>query len=161
MMQPHEDVTGTDRSASDLLSLDDRALEHRDALIAMAYVLSQVTVVGNPAPIVQRIRARMVTPAVGDLVVETTRAMGARDKLRVRGFGVLLADRIEWAETDAEWAAACDGDPSLLDTDRTTERVYYIQYGPTPNDVCRWVDCEFLALPTLLEHSRAELRRLE
>jgi hypothetical protein len=37
--------------------------------------------------------------------------------------------------------------PELGDTNRATEHVYYIQCGPAPNDVCRWTDCEFLALP--------------
>lgn len=147
LKQPHEDIVGTDRSASDLLSLDDRALEHRDALIVMARSLHTAALVGNRAPAVHRIYVRMTNPTPGDLVVETTRAMRAIGDLRVRGFGILLAQRTEWTDTDAEWAAAKEEDPSLIEADRSAEPVYYVQYGPAPADVCRWVNCEFLTLP--------------
>ena len=146
LKQPHEDIVGTDRSASDLLSLEDRAVEHRDALIAMTRALHSATLVGNPAPIAHRIYVRMTNPAPGDLVIETTRCMYATNDLRAKGFGILLAQRTEWVDTDAEWAAAKEEDPSLTEADRSAESVYYVQYGPSPTDICRWTNCEFLAL---------------
>ena len=52
--QPFEGIGGTERQ-SFLLSLEDEATEHREALMRMAKHLRNACLVGNQAPIVTRI----------------------------------------------------------------------------------------------------------
>ena len=140
--QPHEGISGTDLTGHWLLSLDERAVAHRDTLLAMALHLRTATLVGSPAPVVQRMSERMRNPVPGDLAC-SAEAMhrGPRADLdyRTKGLGILLARRREWAETHAEWTHACllnRWDP--LTEERITDDAYYLQYGPEPGDVCRW-----------------------
>lgn len=147
LKQPHEGVTGLDRPDY-LLSLDDRALAHRDALIAMASHLSGACLVGDPAPIVERMDKRIRAPQPGDLVVEVSTQYTADAGRRIKGLGILLEQRVEWWETDAEWEAIKAEDGTLEDAERMTDRAWYIQYGPEPGDVCRWVNCQFTVIPT-------------
>lgn len=138
--QPHEDITGTDRTGDYLLSLDDPATAHREALIAMARLLREACLVGRPAPIVARIGERIHTPQIGDLVVEQS-AIWTRP---AEGFGYLIERREEYWHTDEQWQAdlaAWCGDP------RPTDEAWYVQYGPQPVDVCRWTNCSFIVLP--------------
>lgn len=147
MKQPREDISGSPLS-DDLLSLDERAIAHRDALISMAKLLHTACLVGNAAPVVTRMYDRMKEPRPGDLVVERTSAMYSRnpdDKLK--GFGILIETRTEWASSDEEWAAQLAEEAVLVEDDRSTVTAWYIQYGPAPVDVCRWTNCEFIALP--------------
>lgn len=153
MKQPHEGVRGQPRQ-SYLLSLDERALEHRDALMAMASHLHDACLVGEPAPKVARMYERIREPQIGDLVIETT-TMNRRDQdARVKGFGVLLERREEWWESDEDWSAAKAEDGSLTDADRATDDAWYIQYGPEPADVCRWTNCSFITVPVDLDMFR-------
>lgn len=148
--QPHEDVTGTDRSGDDMLSLDERAFPARFALIAMARHLQTATLVGNQAPIAAEIYQRIRHPRVGDLVVESSVGTHTKDPLRkVPAFGYLIEKRREWWHTDAEWAALLAEDPDAYggDDQRPTDTAWYVQYGPAPGDVYRWVNCDFLAIP--------------
>src|SRR5580765_304666 len=146
--QPFEGIRGTEHG-SWLLSLDERAIAHREFLIEMAHHLSTATLVGNPAPVVRRINDRLRSPQPGDLVVTTEVMHGRRDPDdRLKGFGIFLAGRKEWCETDAEWITAClanDWDP--LTEERMTDTVFYIQYGPDPGDICRWHNSEAVVLP--------------
>jgi hypothetical protein len=149
--QPHEGITGTGRD-DDLLSLDDRAVAHRDALIAMARHLSSATLVGHPAPVVRRIRDRLDQPEPGDLVVTVEVMHGNRDTdTRIKGLGIFLGEREEWDSTDEQWAAFCEQeraggyDPEA--DGRETDRAFYIQYGPAAGDVCRWVNSRAVVLP--------------
>jgi hypothetical protein len=153
--QPREGITGTLRDEDDLLSLDEKAIPRRAMMCAMAKCLQRAVTVGQPAPVVQRMSERMRHPQPGDLVVETSR-MG-RQHPDVEAFGILLAHRREWWSTDAEWAAEMAGEPEeLRGTDnRPTDHAWYVQYGPRPEDVCRWVNCEFIAIP--LDPREAEI----
>lgn len=130
-----ESVLGVDRD-DELLSLDDAAIPRRDALITLT--LRQWNVYAEAAswdPEVAPRYERMKYPQVGDLVVEHTRAARSSDPIRrQRGFGFLLAERIE---------TMADSDPD----DPTMETAWYVQYGPAAGDVCRWVNCEFLTVP--------------
>jgi len=124
-MKPYEDVNGTQR-ADDLLSLEDSAMPHREMLLAMAKMLLRCCLVGHRAGGVETIYQRITSPQEGDLVAETSKAMrsaGSEDD-RVKGLGILLKSREE------------DG-----------EDVWYVQYGPSPRDIARWVNCDFMALP--------------
>ena len=120
--QPHEGIDGTDRQ-NFLLSLEDEATEHREALMRMAKHLRTACLVGNRAPIVDWIWDRAGKPEPGDLVVEMTRAV---HRLDYQGFGILLAHR--WEE-------------------EAQDEVWYIQYGNGHRDIARWQNCDFMALP--------------
>lgn len=149
MKQPREDITGT-LLTDDLLSLEESAVAHRDALINMARLLWNAVLVGEPAPVVKEMLARIRSPRPGDLVVEHSVLYRRDPDTRMKGLGILIETRHEWATTDDEWAARL-ADPEELglleDEDRSTDEAWYVQYGPNPEDVCRWVDCEFFALP--------------
>lgn len=130
---PHGAVVGIER-ADDLLSLDDKAMPHRDALITLTFQLWEACLVGNPVPKVAAMYERMQHPQVGDLVVECTRAgYSSNQVLRQRGLGFLLAKHTETVR---------HSDPD----DPATEVAWYVQYGPDPADVCRWTNVQFLTV---------------
>jgi hypothetical protein len=149
--QPHEDVKGGTDRADDLLSLDETALAHRDALIGMARHLHSATLVGNPAPIVKEMYERITHPRIGDLVMEGSTPYRKDVDTRIKGLGILVERRYEWWETDEEWEQVKAEDSSVSDEDRLTDEAWYVQYGPGPSDVCRWTNCSFVALPELGE----------
>lgn len=156
--QPREGITGTLREGDDLLSLEESAIAVRKTMTGLAGVLLRTTMVGQPAPVVTRISERMRSPQPGDLVMETS-TMYRRADDWYRGFGVLIEHREEWWTTDAEWEqelaeerAAWEkftrpGEGPFTPDPRTTDHAWYIQYGPQPGDICRWVNCEFIAIP--------------
>jgi hypothetical protein len=167
--QPFEGVRGTDLSGHWLLSLDERAILHREALIAMAHHLHTATLVGSPAPVVRRMSDRLHQPGPGDLAVTIEVLHGRPDPdSRLRGFGIYLGGRKEWCESDAEWAAWCaaERDSILRDysgteadeliamtvgeDNRTADTVFYLQYGPDPGDICRWHNSEAIVLPVAI-----------
>jgi hypothetical protein len=164
-LQPREGITGIDRD-DDLLSLEDAAVPRRMLMAGMARCLRDAVLVGNPAPAVARMWERMKTPVPGDLVIETSTFYRRDEDDRVKAMGILIAHRVEWGETDEEWAAHVeqervayedflrgpysqpgDGpfDPSQCE--RLTDHAWYIQYGPQPGDVCRWENCDFMMIP--------------
>lgn len=143
--QPHEGIYGTDRTDNDLLDLGHPARPHRDALYAMGQLLRRAVLIGDQAPIAAALCARIATPHPGDLVIETSQhPRNPSDQLRA--FGILLAYRIEWAESNEEWDAylAARTGPA---PDRQHIDAWYIQYGPAPADVARWANADFAALP--------------
>lgn len=156
-LQPHEGVTGVDRKDT-LLSLDPAMVPLRTVVAATAAHLHAACLVGNPAPRVAEMYARITSPMPGDLVIEDSARHGWRrwpDKLS-RGMGVLVLSRREWAETDEEWAAYVAEEQSFhtdpFTDDRSTDVGWYVQYGPGAADVCRWVNCGFIAIPWPGEH---------
>jgi hypothetical protein len=119
-----------------LLSLEDEAVEVRRWLASSTFHLTRAVLVGNPAPVVQRMYARIYAPQVGDLVVEYTSIWRSVHGSGVkpdwyRGVGVLLAHRKERPYPDADW----------------TDEAWYVQYGPADEDVCRWADAQFVVIP--------------
>lgn len=147
MKQPHEGITGVARLGNPLLSLDDTDLPIQAALITMARHLSTATLVGNPAPVVQRMSARLRNPRPGDLVIETSNAQAMRFPGWRRGFGYLVDKRREWWDTDDEYARLLsEGDYDANDP-RPVDTAWYVQYGPAPVDVCRWTNCSFMVIP--------------
>lgn len=165
--QPREGITGTDRTEDDLLSLEDAAIPRRLLMIGMAHCLRKATLVGNPAPIVARMNERIRDPQPGDLVVEESTAYRRDEDTQVKAFGILLAHRTEWAQTDEEWAADVeqerkaheeflrgpyaqpgDADEPWEPDERMTDHAWYVQYGPKAGDICRWTNCSFVAIPT-------------
>ncbi|OXM57056.1 hypothetical protein CFP71_09985 [Amycolatopsis thailandensis] len=144
---PRQDVTGTDRSDLSYLSLAEPALGARAALIAMAAQLRTACEVADPAPAVQRMYERMIAPRPGDLVVELSALSAFPGADLVTAFGILVEHRQEWATTDEHWHAERLRDPAMTARDRVSEDAWYIQYGPAAEDLCRWVNCTFMALP--------------
>lgn len=147
LKQPHEDVRGVDRTGNDFLSLDDSAIYHRQVLMALARHLYAAIRVGDPAPVVQRMYVDVVNPKVGDLVVENAKGLYAKDlDTQLKALGFLVERRREWANTDEEHQALVD-DGALDPEDRMTDEAWYVQYGPHPGDICRWANCNFIAIP--------------
>lgn len=148
--QPREGIIGTQRDQDDLLSLDDKAQPRRQAMMALAYCLWSATLVGNPAPVVAKMGARLRDPQPGDLILETTSSLHRSDvERRAMGFGILLDHRDEWAQTDEEYnQQLADDGGDLHDGWRGKDHAWYVQYGPQPDDICRWVNCSFITVPT-------------
>jgi len=103
----------------------------------------------------RRIWDRMIHPGPGDLVVEVATSHRVTqpgfDPLAsdwYRGVGFLIAVRDEWAHTADEFAAGRDEWGYGPDERPVERRVFYVQYGPAPVDVCRWVNADFYAVPT-------------
>lgn len=115
----------------DLLALADAAVAHRRALVTLAHTVLSFAHVGGTSPVCQDIWTRMRTPVPGDFVVEWTKGMSPRaDRdTMVQANGILLGHQREQIG---------DGE---------SEDVWYVQYGPAPEDVCRWVNAEFFAFP--------------
>ncbi|MEU3507658.1 hypothetical protein ABZ733_06980 [Streptomyces longwoodensis] len=147
--QPREGISGAARTEDDLLSLNDKAIARRFMMMGTVRALHSAVLVGNPAPKVAAMYARMTDPRPGDLVMEIT-SSGRRDiDAKIKGFGILIDHREEWMTTDEEWTAMLAEDPGLCDeAGRSHDHAWYVQYGPAPEDVCRWVNCEFIAIPT-------------
>lgn len=134
---------GTQRD-DDLLSLDMTAVNHRRALVSLAYTLRSAVLVGNPAPVVMDIWRRMRHPQPGDFVVEASIVprlmmrpwpLGEADlDTLIKGNGILIEHRQEPY-----------GGPDPDDIGH--EDVWYVQYGPAPVDVCRWENAMFFAIP--------------
>lgn len=148
MKRPHEGIRGVDRGGDDFLSLDLRAVAHRDVIGALVEHLHTACLVGNPAPVVRDMYSRMRTPVVGDLVQVTDwNHPGGQLGDRVPGLGYLVEHRAEWWHTDTRWEQHLAAGDYTPDDDRPVEDVWYIQYGPNPGDVYRWHNCTVLAVP--------------
>lgn len=146
-LQPHEGVQGADRTDS-LLSLEDTNIPTRDLLRGLARHLGTATLVGNPAPVVERMNERLRNPVSGDLVVEMSAMYGRGDSDRaIQGLGILVLERIEWWETDEKWAQSQAEDGFDLEEPRSTDHAWYIQYGSAARDICRWTNCTFTTIP--------------
>lgn len=162
--QPHEGVTGIKRTRDDLLALDEAAMQRRVVILQIATELWRAALNGAHTESGRELYERMANPRMGDLVVET---VGMRtplgrdsdgDARAVTCFGILLGQRTEWSCTDEKWReyqaeAEAEG-YTLADADRITDEGTYVQYGPEPQDICRWANCSLIALPTgMLYHT--------
>jgi hypothetical protein len=155
--QPYEGVSGSART-DDLLSLDVGATPRRMLMAGMADCMYHAVLVGNPAPVVARMGKRIRDPHPGDIVLVTDSLYRRDEDTRIKGFGILLAHRTEWWQTDAELAAdiarmRADGDVSeeyltALESgeERPTDHAWYVQYGPESTDICRWTNCHVIAI---------------
>lgn len=163
--QPHEKVSGIHRTRDDLLSLEGPALRRRVVMMTIANSLWKATLGVAHTEFGREEYKRMNKPRMGDLVVETMSmrnpdVMDADSEQRsIHGFGILLGEREEWTCSHEDWAryveeAAADGDTMTL-KDRATVKALYVQYGPQADDIVRWTNCSFIALPTgLLYHTK-------
>jgi len=151
-----QNLVGTDAGA--IVSLEDDAWPVREAIVSMARHLWSAVHVGHPAPIVEDMRRRMDAPRPGDLVVEHSalatiayspeRDTEERQDSRIKGLGYLITTRIEWFDSAADWAAHASEYPEdATEDNRSTDDAWYVQYGPNPEDVCRWTNCSFVLVP--------------
>jgi hypothetical protein len=164
--QPYHDITGTDRTHDDLLSLTEPAMRRRVAILGDALELWKSALNGGLTESSRGLYRRMTRPGIGDLVVETigmrypTRRDAQGDVRAVTCFGILLGTRIEWACTDEDWRryqdeGAADG-YHLPNDARVTTEAAYVQYGPSADDICRWTNCSLIAMPPDLIRSAEE-----
>lgn len=151
--QPHEGIRGTIRDEP-WLSKDAEMVPVRDAIAGLTHQLWLVTLAESAHGALTTTHAyathsRINAHQPGDLVIEVSRALHSQDpKMRHWGFGYLLAERQEWCKSDEDWLAECaaeEWDPAT--EERTTERATYIQYGPRPEDICRWHNAMFDSVP--------------
>lgn len=144
--QPWQGVKGAARRADDLLSLDDAAMPRRRMMVTMALNLYQATLIGQLTPDAMRMGKRLRDPRTGDVVCEVTAA--ARPGGERRGFGILLDRRREWLPLEAEYSLAMGDEPDELSGDGSQGAgdVWYLQYGPGPEDVARWDNAGFIAV---------------
>lgn len=140
-------ITGTPRHTDPFLGA---ATEVRDALAYTAWHLLRAGWTGRMAPVTEKMVDRVTHPRPGDLVyIPDSLRRRAPDGHRRKGFGYLIVARWEWWHTDAEWQQSIADGEWGADDDRPTDKAYYLQYGPNPFDVCRWVDCECRLIPHL------------
>jgi hypothetical protein len=142
----HHDLTMHDipDRAGDPLLTGDQALV--DMLVQIAYnAWRQMGSTHNAAPCAQALTDRLIRPQPGDPVYATdSLRRGRSDDDRRKGVGYLVVQRTEWTHNDEQWAEEgrhWNGGP------RPTERVFYIQYGPNPGDICRWENATCQAIP--------------
>ena len=155
MKQPHEDVVGQVLdNLGDLLCLSDEAQAHRSLIVSTAHLVLKACLSGMPTPSQREIDKRMRNPRVGDLVFEESSFWGSYRKGHLqegnawcKGFGFLVEDRLEWAQTDELWEQLTSEGAFDVGEDRPTDRAWYIQYGPSPEDICRWVGASVVAIP--------------
>lgn len=155
MKHPREDATGTDRSGDPLVSLDDALLPVRDALFGAGWNVYKAVHVGNPAPMVAKMQQRISDPQPGDYVGigDTAYKRDLPDDTRAQRCGYLVAIRDEWMHTGEEWQEnlRVNAEDSIMGwgpEERPVERgVIYVQYGPEPGDVCRWVNASAFVVP--------------
>lgn len=104
-----------------------------------AYNLYLMTLVGNPAPVVEATGKWMRDPRLGDLVMETSTIWNAeRDAER---FGRLVRVSLDPVWTPEEWAASGED----ASTPIPTHRVWYVAL-PDGREY-RWHNASFIAIP--------------
>lgn len=149
LMQPHEGVAGVER-LGDALLVNPQACDWVLSLTRQLYSASL-----SNTPHSRTLFERLTNPTVGQAVVvsDAARHLGVEQQAehRFHAVGYLVAHRREWWTTDEQWAADLAEEGSGLEPgDRAIEpAAWYVQYGPDPDMVCRWVNCQVLAVPAL------------
>jgi hypothetical protein len=134
--KPHEGISGAPWTRDHLLNIDETGLKWRVGAMERLYQLWGDSLHPIEGAAGLQLFNRMDSPVVGDVVMEVTSFFRLqRDaEYRRQGFGVLLGMREEWDQGRAE-------------------KAWYIQYGPEAEDVCRWVNCKFIAVPPSRLHA--------
>lgn len=142
-----ERLRGTDRSGDPLLSLDGACIPLRRLLLSSLWYTNYLYgMAGSPIGIDWQ--RRMRRPQVGELCFVTDHAIspGAGDDTIAKSFGYFLGEQREPVYDEKEWAEVQDQYDDRKDC--PTERVFYIQYGPAPDDVCRWANADHQVIAT-------------
>lgn len=151
--QPYEGITPFPADGFPL-ELDDSMLPLRLLVRNLAREL-RAAAACHPGSRHQGVASVMNNPKRGDLVVEISTSYRTTLDATLGGFGVLLERRHEWQTTDKDFALECARQdaaygprtPQEHAEDRFTETAWYVQYGPGPEHVFRWVDAECVAVP--------------
>lgn len=146
--QPHEGITGTARTEP-WLGLTDELIPVRQQIIITAAHLYETCIAGGSAPYVRDRFTRMIRPRIGDLVIEQSSFRGYDPH---HGFGYLVAVQEEWICSDEDWATLLAEEDALTDAHRANDTATYIQHGPAPADLTRWLNAGFIAVPTKHAH---------
>ncbi|HET7055734.1 MAG TPA: hypothetical protein VFI12_04675 [Thermomicrobiales bacterium] len=142
-----ERMTGTDRTGDPLLSLDEACIALRQLLISSQWYSTYLF--GMPgAPIGERWHRRYREPRPGELCFVTDHAINPRadDDTIVKSFGYFLGEQQEPIYDWDTWVMVQDQYDDMVEC--PTERVFYIQYGPAPDDVCRWANADHQVIAT-------------
>jgi len=136
---------GTDRADDPVLTMTG---EQRSVFIEAVYYGWSLTGYGQ-APIGRALAERRHDPRPGDLVVIpdalSRRATSTDDKsTQLMGLGYLVEGRYEPAVTEEIWAEYGESD---WGGECPREKAWYVQYGPNPEDVCRWENASCQAVP--------------
>lgn len=115
-------LLGTQRDNDPLLTME-------GSLVAMEIMslLYSAVLVGHPAPKVAEFYDQMTVFPVGIRVVVSDYFYRDNDDVKYKSVGYLIGKER---------------------TDDEPGEIYYIQYGPNPEDVCRWSNCLVLRIPT-------------
>jgi len=141
LLEPHEGVRGVARDSDPILE----SVAASKLVANLGRHLYSATLVGNQAPKVTRLDARMHAPEVGDVIVVLDATYSSDPDTIWKSVGYLVARREEWATTREVWDQEKLEDP---DANRWVEHeAWYIQYGPAPEDICRWTNCSVIAVP--------------
>ncbi len=155
---PYEGVVGPTGHPL-LLSVNDRFLPVREALIRMGWHLLCATQVAPQAPVVARIYQRITNPQPGDLVVERTGLLrhltesspDRRAEFHRTAFGIFITAREEWVPDPTRPAPPPGGaDAGGL----VPGLVHYLQYAPQQGAVSRMVNSMLLTIPVGGDFSR-------
>lgn len=140
--------TGTDRTGDPLMVLSDTTEPLRTLVMRSQWYLDYVSGY-RQAPIARRWDERARAPRSGDLVYVVDRILegprGGDADTHNKSFGYYICGRREPVYDADMWAQVADqyeGEPC------PTEKVFYLQYGPNPDDVCRWENAECRVIAT-------------
>lgn len=147
-----ERLRGADRTDDPLLNLDEAFLPFRVLVMSSQWYATYLFgMAGSPLGIDWQRRYRKPRP--GELCFATDHAINPRadaDTL-MKSFGYFLGEQWEPVYDDETWEQVKDqyreDHQTIEEVVRPTERVFYIQYGPKPDDVCRWenAQCQVIA----------------
>jgi hypothetical protein len=151
LLGPMEGIEGTQRDEP-WMSLAEENMRTRNLIAVLAWQLHIFDL--RPTETF----TRRSHPRPGDLVLESSSLHRMNypndDRVQYR-LGYLLGHRLEWAETDEEYHQSVrDGSYNPELEDRISVEVVYVQYGPNPEDICRWENCSFIAVPQTLKDFR-------
>lgn len=141
-LQPHEGIHGEDRSGDPVLE----SQEVSDLVAGLAWHLRRVILVPHSS-IQTQLNERLNEPHPGNLVVVRDAIRHPDPDARFRGVGYLIDRRVEWWMRDEQWETYKADGTVYPDDPRPVLHASYVQYGPAPGDVRRWVNCDVLALP--------------
>jgi hypothetical protein len=136
---------GTDRHGDPLVSLDPALARLREAIAETQHAYWRLTGLLS-APIGAKWSKRRCEPRTGDLVYVVDALRHPDPDTRQKGFGYLVVAREEEMYDDETWERIKnqfrdDGPPPR-------EPIFYVQYGPDPEDVCRWSNASCFAVAT-------------
>lgn len=159
-----ERLHGTDRTGDPLLSLDEAFLPFRVLVMSSQWYATYLFgMAGAPIGVAWQKRYREPKPDDLCFAVDHAISLRADPDTQMKSFGYYLGEQREPIYDDDTWEQVKDqyreDHQTIEQVVRPTELVFYIQYGPKPDDVCRWenAQCQVIATPAVSNelHSRS------